>query len=87
MTLKEFKALTPQKQYRVIVRTGVYLGERSLPGLKAQLFQVGSFYLEAFYRLPTEEMEYMKVFETTTALDPYLEAIDLHELLSCLDSN
>lgn len=87
MTLKEFKALTPQKQYRVIRYTGVYLGERSLSGMKAELFQVGSFYLEAFYRLPAEEIAFMKVFEGTAALDPYLQAIDLQELLSCKDSN
>lgn len=86
MTLKEFKALTPQKQYRVIRYTGVYLGERSLTTLKAELFQVGGFYLEAFYRLPGEEMAFMKVFEGTTALEPYLQAIDLRELLSCKDS-
>jgi hypothetical protein len=87
MTLQEFKALTPQKQYRVILHTGVYLGERRLGSLKAQLFQVGNFYLEAFYRLPAEEMTFMKVFEDTAALDPYLEAIDLQELLSCKGSN
>jgi hypothetical protein len=87
MTLQEFKALTRQKQYRVIRYTGVYLGQRTLGSLKAELFQVSSFYLEAFYRLPAEELVFMKVFEGTAGLDPYLPVVDLQELLSYKGSN
>jgi hypothetical protein len=86
MTLQEFKKLTKQRQYRVIVHTGVFLGERTLPGMKAQLFQVDSFYLEALYRMPGEEMAFMRVFEDTDALQPYLQSIDLHELFPYMNS-
>jgi hypothetical protein len=81
MTLREFKSLTKQKQYRIIRYTGVYLASRSLGNLKAELFQVSGFYLEAFYRMPGEEMSFMKVFDSTASLDPYLQAIDLQSLL------
>lgn len=86
MTLQEFKNLNKQRQYRVIVHTGVFLDQRTLPGMKAQLFQVDSFYLEAYYRMPGEEMAFMRVFEDTEALQPYLQSIDLHELLPFMKS-
>jgi hypothetical protein len=81
MTLREFKSQSQQKQYRIILHTGVYLASRTLPGLKAELFQVTGFYLEAYYRLPGEEMAFMKIFEGTAPLDPYLQTIDLRGLL------
>lgn len=81
MTLREFKTLTKQKQYRIIKYTGVHLASRIMENLKGELYQVGSFYLEAFFRTPGEELAFMKVFEDTAPLDPYLQSIDLQELL------
>lgn len=82
MTLQEFKTLTKQKQYRVIRYTGVYLASRSLRGMKAELYQVDGFYLEAFYRMPGEELAFMKIFDNTLPLDPYLEHINVAGLLA-----
>lgn len=81
MTLLEFKTLTKQKQYRVIKYTGVHLASRTIASLTAELYQVGSFYLEAFFRTSGGELVFMKVFEGTAPLDPYLQTIDLQELL------
>lgn len=81
MTLREFKTLTKQKQYRVIKYTGVHLASRTIANLTAELYQVGSFYLEAFFSTPGDELAFMKVFEDTTPLDPYLQTIDLQKLL------
>jgi hypothetical protein len=86
MTLKEFKAFTKHKQYRIILHSGVFLCQRTLSSMKAQLFQVGNFYLEAFYRLPSGEMSFMKIYENTDALEPYLQSIDLQDLLSHKDA-
>lgn len=81
MTLRQFKALSKHKQYRVILYTGVYLASRTWAGMKAELYQVGNFYLEAFYRRPGGEVSYMKVYDSTNPLDPYLQGIDLQGLL------
>lgn len=80
MTLRQFKSLSKHKQCRVIQYTGVYLASRTWAGMKAELYQVGSFYLEAFYRKPGGEVSFMKLFDSTTPLDPYLQGIDLQGL-------
>jgi hypothetical protein len=82
MTLRQFKSLSKQKQCRVIQYTGVYLASRTWAGMKAELYQVGNFYLEAFYRRPGGEVSFMKVFDSTALLEPYLLGIDLQGLLA-----
>lgn len=81
MTLRQFKALSKHKQCRVILYTGVFLASRTWAGMKAELYQVGSFYLEAFYRKPGGEVSFMKVFDSTAQLEPYLQTINLEGLL------
>ena len=86
MTLRKFKSLSKHKQCRVIQYTGVYLASRTWAGMKAELYQVGNFYLEAFYRKPGGEVSFMKLFDSTAPLDPYLLGIDLQGLFSSKSS-
>ena len=81
MTLNEFKQLPREKQYRVILHTGVYLCNRYTSDLKAELYGIQGFYMEVYYNLPNEQIAYMKLFDHTEPLEPYLEGIDLKPLL------
>lgn len=81
MTLKYFRKLSESKQFRRLLVKGVCIAERSNDEAQLLLFQVDSFYVEIAFDKTTDEVLRSRHFEGTDELLPYLEALDLSDLL------
>lgn len=81
MTIYKFNKLNPIQQLLMLELNGVRLDFRTEEGYQIALFQLGSFYVEAYYPKRSIKVEKLKVFASTHKLKPYLENIDLALLL------
>lgn len=79
MTLQHFKTLSKFRQYKAIQQSGVYLCTRRKPSIKSELYQIDGFYLEVFYHPRTDAVTWMRLFDHTDALEPYLASINVPE--------
>jgi hypothetical protein len=80
MKLEEFITLEPIAQRSVAFEIGAHLGDRLEPGSLVALYQVDSFYVEAFYHPKTMRLLSLVAFTDTDRLLPYLSHIDLSTL-------
>jgi hypothetical protein len=80
MKLEEFIILEPTTQRTVAFEIGAHLGDRFEPGSLVSLYQVDSFYVEAFYQPRTRRLLSLVAFTDTDRLLPYLNHIDLSSL-------
>jgi hypothetical protein len=80
MKLEEFIVLEPTTQRTVAFEIGAHLGDRFEPGSLVSLYQVDSFYVEAFYQPRTRRLLSLVAFTDTDRLLPYLNHIDLSSL-------
>jgi hypothetical protein len=81
MKAVEFKMLPPQRQRQLVVEQGVPLGKRQSDRYCIYLFALEGFYVEVYYFRLSGEYGTLKPFDETEALAPYLEQIDIQELL------
>jgi hypothetical protein len=81
MTFNQFKSLSPYKQYELLVKKGVMVGDRVSTAYKFLLYQIDSFYVEVKSNLFESRIESIKCFFDTKELEPYLGEISLRELL------
>jgi hypothetical protein len=81
MTLYKFNKLNSIQQLLLLELNGVRLDFRKEEGYHIALFQLGSFYVEAFYPNQSIKVEKLKAFASTHKLKPYLENINLELLL------
>ncbi|HZF64183.1 MAG TPA: hypothetical protein VEZ55_06860 [Chitinophagaceae bacterium] len=81
MTAAEFKLLCEEKQRDSVMRNGVMVAQMEYDFHKIFLFQIDSFYVEFFFSLHSNELEWHNVFEETELLSPYLEQIDITDAL------
>lgn len=80
MTFQQFKSLSPYKQFEVLAKKGVMIGDRISTAYKFILYQIDSFYVEVKSNLFDTKIETIKCFFDTKDLDPYLGDISLPEL-------
>jgi DNA-binding LytR/AlgR family response regulator len=81
MTLQHFSLLGIREQEEKVLDEGVYLSSRLTETDTILFFQIDSFYVEVYYRNGKDEVSYIKSFETTDELDPYLERINISMLV------
>ena len=83
MTLHHFNALDQDKQRWWVLERGVYLSNRKTDDFTVFLFQLDGFYIEIFFHNENDEVYLIKSFANTDELEPYLEEINLFQLLNC----
>jgi hypothetical protein len=81
MTLYDFRALDEMEQ-QAAFWDGVHIGERADGDHWILLYQIDSFYVEVFYDKVKNVIVKYTAFQTTERLKPYLQQIDLKELLT-----
>lgn len=81
-TINDFKSLDTDLQAQVLWLDGVYLDLVRHDGeVYADLYALYDFYVEVFFDKATEEPTGIRAFKNPVFLEPYLDAIDIHELL------
>ena len=81
MTLQNFRALTQNKQNKKLLTEGVCIADRKTAEIQALLFQIEGFYVEVFFNEQGDEVLFSSSFEDVAELDPYLQGIDLSQVL------
>ena len=74
MRLSDFILLSEEEKKRTVLHDGVLIGKRDLVAYKIFLFQLESFYVEAFCSLQSRIVEEYRAFTNTNQLQPYLPA-------------
>ncbi|HLI92735.1 MAG TPA: hypothetical protein VKU83_03975 [Puia sp.] len=82
MRLSEFVALNENEKRSTVLHQGVLLAKRSSFDSMVFLFQLGSYYVEAYCNPANKAIEEYLIFSNTGVLQPYLEAIPLDNLLN-----
>jgi hypothetical protein len=81
MTFHDFQLLPEQEQIDSLYQYGVYIGKRKEAFSIIVLYQFESFYVEVYYRKYRSYVKNLHCFESTELLDPYLEQIDVENLV------
>ena len=81
MKMHDFQLLPEQDQIEILYQYGVYVGKRKEAFSVILLYQFESFYVEVFYRKYRSHVRRLHCFESTDLLDPYLEQIDVENLV------
>jgi hypothetical protein len=82
MRLSEFILLNEDEKKSTVLHEGVLLAKRSSFESMVFLFQMGSYYVEAYCNPDNKAIEEYRMFENTDILTPYLEAIPIDSLLN-----
>ena len=82
MRLSEFILLHEQEKKSAVLHRGVLLAKRSSFDSMVFLFQLGSYYVEAYCNPENKAIEEYRMFENIEVLQPYLETIPLPNLLN-----
>lgn len=81
MTMYEFFHLPRARQMDVLYQEGIYLAKRKDAGFTLVLYQLDSYYVEVRYRKYRKVIESLRCFHKLDLLEPYLEQIDVEELI------
>lgn len=84
MTLYAFRLLSHFEQSDLLYRDGTYIGKRKYGRFTALLYQFDSFYVEVIYKKYRSHIRQLRCFQTTLLLTPYLDQINVEELVRCL---
>ena len=82
MRLSEFILLNEDEKKSTVLHRGVLLAKRSNFDSMVFLFQLGSYYVEAYCNPKNKAIEEYRMFENIDVLKPYLDAIPLDNLLN-----
>ena len=82
MRLSEFILLNEDEKKSTVLHQGVLHAKRSSFESMVFLFQLGSYYVEAYCNPANKAIEEYRMFENTDILTPYLEAIPIDNLLN-----
>jgi hypothetical protein len=83
MQVREFNQMDEISQAEVLLHEGVLVAERAYKGFNILLYQVGPFYVEAYFNNAYNIIQGFRAFKSLTSLDPYLEEIDISPLQHC----
>ena len=84
MTLYEFKSFDINKQADITWENGVLLGFREEDNHHMILYRIENFYVEIQYHTNQNEILQIKSFISEGPLNPYLDNIDISDLLERL---
>jgi hypothetical protein len=82
MMLQQFNTLSKEKQQDVLLKQGTFLAEREDGPFSIMLYQFEGFYVEVYFFNLYHKVAFFKAFDSTDALQPYLKAIDVSDLLN-----
>ena len=82
MDIEAFKQLAKEQQHRLVAKQGVMLRERRTPNFIIFLYGLDSFYVELFFHRNSGTFATLKSFDNLDELSPYLEEIDVSQLLA-----
>jgi hypothetical protein len=82
MRLSDFILLNEDEKKLTVLHQGVLIAKRDNPGRKIFLFQLDSYYVEAYCNPENKAIEEYQVFDNVNLLKPYLEAIAIDGLLN-----
>ena len=82
MKLSEFIALPEDHKRSTVMSQGVAIGKRYLNDQLVFLFQLPEYYVETYCCNKSKEILEYRVFQTTKQLEPYLNAIQIDQLLN-----
>jgi len=75
LTLTQFQALPYIDQLEALLREGIYLAMRYEQAEMINLYALGSFLVEVFYNLRTNQLHRCHGFRSTDGLENYLTAM------------
>ena len=81
MKMHDFQLLPEQDQIDILYQFGIYIGKHKQAVSINLLYQLEGFYVEVFYRKYRSHVKHLHCFESTEFLDPYLEQIDVENLV------
>lgn len=81
MTMYEFFHLPLKEQADLLYEDGIYLAKRKDDISSFVLYQMDSFYVEVKYKKYRKWIESIRCFHKIDLLAPYLEQIDVEELI------
>jgi hypothetical protein len=81
MTLFEFRLLSDFEQRDLLYKQGTYIGKRKIYGLTVVAYQLENFYVEVFYTAYRKHINQIRCFLNTNRLEPYLEQMDIEDLI------
>ncbi|HUR09838.1 MAG TPA: hypothetical protein VM012_00630 [Flavitalea sp.] len=81
MTIFEFRKRSIRQQAAILYKHGVYIGKRSEDGKIMLLYQLNAYYVELFYNEYRKHIHWIGCFESTDLLDPYLENMNVADLV------
>lgn len=82
MRLSEFILLNEDEKKSIVLHQGVLLAKRSNFDSMVFLFQLGSYYVEAYCNPVNKAIEEYRMFDNIDALKPYLDSIPLENLIN-----
>jgi hypothetical protein len=82
MWLTEFMHLKKPKQVELLYKEAVYIAKRKEGNLVSVLYQLDGFYVEVLYLKYRWQIGCINAFESVDLLDPYLEFMDVEELIN-----
>jgi hypothetical protein len=82
LTAQRFNRLTNPEKYGTLEDNGIYLDCYRIEGpFKIALFSMHSFYVEVYLNQGTDRLVKALAFNSYKRLDPFLENININELL------
>jgi hypothetical protein len=82
MRLSEFILLNEHEKKSTVFHQGVCLAKSNSFDSVVFLFQLGSYYVEAYCNPENKAIEEYRMFDNIDVLNPYLEAISIDNLLN-----
>lgn len=81
MKLSEFIVLDEVNKKQALLHTGVLIGKRREEDRLVFLFKMEDYYVESVCSFQTKDVEQFRVFQNEKLLMPYLEEIQIEDLL------
>ena len=82
MSCLEFRLLPAAAQVSLLYSEGVFLGKRKLDQRIILLYQIDQFYVELKYLVYRQVISNIRIADSMAVLDPYLEQIDVEDLVN-----
>lgn len=86
MSQEQFSCLDKAAQRIYLLTQGTFLAERQTGIYDLMLYELDGFYVEAAFLKRTNRLAFFKTFADVDATAPYLEQINLDDLLQELHS-
>ena len=82
MKLSDFIVLNEEEKKLAVLHEGVLIAKRNYFDYMVFHFQLDSYYVETYCSITNMTIEEYRIFENTKPLSPYLEAIQIDDLLN-----